>query len=66
MKKRVVFTVSAIWDDEAGVWTGSCDEIPAAAAAPTLDELMAKISRMALDFRRTMIRMFRPILFLSR
>jgi hypothetical protein len=49
MKKPVVFTVSAIWDDEAGVWTGSCDEIPAAADAPTLDELLAKISRMALD-----------------
>jgi hypothetical protein len=47
MKKPVVFRVSAIWDDEAGVWTGSCDETPA--DAPTLDELLAKISRMALD-----------------
>ena len=49
MKKPVVFTVSAIWDDEAGVWSGSCDEFPDAADAPTLDELLAKISRMALD-----------------
>ena len=28
MTKRVEFTVSAIWDEtEAGVWSGSCDEI---------------------------------------
>jgi hypothetical protein len=36
-------------DDEASVWTGHCDDIPAAADAPTLDELLAKISAMALD-----------------
>jgi len=45
----VIFTVSAIWDAEASVWSGSCDEIPAAADAPTLDELLEKISRIALD-----------------
>jgi hypothetical protein len=28
--------------------SGHCDEIPAAADAPTLDELLAKISAMAL------------------
>ena len=49
MTKPVIFTVSAIWDAEANVWSGHCDEIPAAADAPTLDELMDKISRMALD-----------------
>ena len=38
-----------IWDDEASVWSGHCDDIPAAADAPTLDELLAKISAMALD-----------------
>ena len=37
------------WDDEASVWSGHCDDIPAAADAPTLDELLAKISAMALD-----------------
>ena len=47
--KPVIFTISAAWDDEAGVWTGHCDDIPAAADAPTLDELLAKISAMALD-----------------
>jgi len=49
MSKPTIFTVSAAWDDEASVWTGHCDDIPAAAEAPTLDELMAKISAMALD-----------------
>jgi len=49
MAKPVIFTVSATWDDEASVWTGHCDDIPAAADAPTLDELLAKISAMTLD-----------------
>ena len=51
MSKPVIFTISAAWDDEASVWSGHCDDIPAAAAAaaPTLDELLAKISTMALD-----------------
>ena len=66
MKKPVVFTVSAIWDDEAGVWSGSCDEIPAAADAPTLDELLAKISRIALDLAPDNHPDVPPILFLSR
>ena len=49
MSKPVIFTVSAAWDDVASVWTGHCDDIPAAADAPTLDELLAKISAIALD-----------------
>ncbi len=49
MTKPVIFTVSTIWDAEANVWSGHCDEIPAAADAATLDELLEKISRMALD-----------------
>jgi hypothetical protein len=49
MPKPVIFTISASWDDEASVWSGHCDDIPAAADAPTLDELLAKISAMALD-----------------
>jgi hypothetical protein len=47
--KPVIFTVSAIWDAEAGVWSGHCDDLPAAADAATLDELLEKISQMALD-----------------
>jgi len=49
MSKPVIFTISAIWDNEAAVWTGHCDAVPAAADAPTLDELLAKISAMTLD-----------------
>jgi hypothetical protein len=49
MTKPLIFTISAARDDEASVWTGHCDDIPAAADAPTLDELLAKISAMALD-----------------
>ena len=49
MSKPVIFTVSAVWDEEARVWSGHCDDIPAAADAETLDGLIAKISRMALD-----------------
>jgi hypothetical protein len=49
MSKPVIFTVTAVWDEEAKVWSGHCDDIPAAADAVTLDELMSKISRIALD-----------------
>lgn len=49
MPKPVIFTISAAWDAEASVWSGHCDDIPAAADAATLDELLAKISAMALD-----------------
>ena len=49
MTTPLIFAISAAWDDEAAVWTGHCDDIPAAADAPTLDELLAKISAMALD-----------------
>src|SRR3954453_8801878 len=49
MSKPVIFTISAAWDQDASVWSGHCDDIPAAADAPTLDGLLAKISAMALD-----------------
>jgi len=49
MSKPTIFTISATWDDEASVWSGHCDDIPAAADAPTLDELLAKMSAMTLD-----------------
>jgi hypothetical protein len=49
MSKPVIFTISAVWDAEASVWSGHCDDIPAAADAPTLDALLEKISAMALD-----------------
>jgi len=49
MSKPTIFTISAVWDDEASVWSGHCDDIPAAADATTLDELLEKMSAMALD-----------------
>ncbi len=49
MSKPVILIISAVWDDEASVWSGHCDDIPAAADAPTLDELLAKMSAMTLD-----------------
>lgn len=49
MTRPVIFTISASWDDEASVWTGYCDAIPAAADAPTLDGLLTRMSEMALD-----------------
>jgi hypothetical protein len=49
MPKPTIFTISAVWDDEASVWSGHCDDIPAAADAATLDDLLAKMSSMALD-----------------
>jgi hypothetical protein len=49
MAEPIVFTITATWDEEGAVWTGHCDDIPAAADAPTLDELLAKISAMMLD-----------------
>jgi hypothetical protein len=49
MSKPVVFAITAAWDDEASAWSGHCDDIPAAADAPTLDDLLTKISAMALD-----------------
>lgn len=49
MSKPTIFTISAMWDEEASVWSGHCDDIPAAADAPSLDELLSKISAMALD-----------------
>ena len=49
MSKPTIFTISAVWDAEASVWSGHCDDVPAAADAPTLDALLDKISAMALD-----------------
>ncbi len=49
MSQPVIFTISVAWDQEASAWSGYCDDIPAAADAPTLDQLLNKISAMALD-----------------
>ena len=49
MQKPVIFTISAVWDTEASVWSGHCDAIPAAADSPSLDGVLEKIKAMALD-----------------
>jgi len=49
MSKPVIFTITATWDAEVSVWSGHCDDIPAAADAPSLDELLTKMSAMTLD-----------------
>lgn len=43
MNKRVLFEISALWDMEAQVWSGHCDDIPAAANAPMLDALLTSV-----------------------
>jgi Domain of unknown function (DUF1902) len=49
MSNPIIFSISATWDPEASVWTGHCDDIPAAADAPTFDGLLEKMTAMALD-----------------
>ncbi|KAB0679397.1 DUF1902 domain-containing protein [Aureimonas leprariae] len=47
--RPTIFTVAAHWDAEAGVWSGSCDAVPVAAEAETLDGLLAAIETMTAD-----------------
>jgi Domain of unknown function (DUF1902) len=49
MTKSTLFSISATWDAKAFVWTGHCNEIPAASDALTLDGLLEKMTAMALD-----------------
>ena len=49
MSRPTIFTITATWDDEVSVWSGSCDEIPAATDAPTLDGLLEKMTAIAID-----------------
>ncbi len=49
MSKPLIFTISAVWDADASIWSGHCDDFPAPADAPTLDALLEMISVMALD-----------------
>ena len=49
MLEPTIFTISASWDSETAVWTGHCDDIPAAADSPTLDGLLDKITALVYD-----------------
>jgi hypothetical protein len=46
MQKPLIFSISANWDEEASVWSGYCDAIPAAADSPTLDGVLDKITAL--------------------
>ena len=41
------FTVHAEFDDEAGAWLGSNDELPLSTEASTFDALMARVLEIA-------------------
>ena len=47
--RPTIFSIVASWDEEAAVWVGHCDEVPAAADAPTLDGLFEKIQAITMD-----------------
>jgi len=49
LPKPLIFTVSAAWDEESKVWKGTAEAIPASAEAATLDEVLTKISAIALE-----------------
>ena len=49
MSKPTIFPFSTLPDPIASVWSGHCDDMAAADDAPTLDELLDKISALALD-----------------
>jgi hypothetical protein len=44
---RKAFEITAQWDDEAGVWWCSNDELPLTTEAPTFDQLVARVLEIA-------------------
>ena len=44
---RKVFEITAQWDDEAGVWWCSNNELPLTTEAPTFEELVARVLEIA-------------------
>ena len=47
--RPTIFTLSAFRDEEAELWIGTCEAVPVAAEAPTLDRLLAQAAEMTLD-----------------
>ena len=42
------YVVEAFWDDEAGVWVATSDDVPGLTTeAPTLDALVARVNAVA-------------------
>ena len=44
---RKVFEILAEWDDEAGVWWGSNDELPLTTEAAPFEQLVARVLEIA-------------------
>src|SRR6516165_841148 len=44
---RKAFEITAQWDNEAGVWWCSNDELPLTTEAPTFEELVARVLEIA-------------------
>src|SRR5712691_922305 len=44
---RKAFEITAQWDDEAGVWWCSNDELPLTTEAPTFEQLVARVFEIA-------------------
>jgi hypothetical protein len=44
---RRAFEITAQWDDEAGVWWCSNDELPLTTEAPTFEQLVARVLEIA-------------------
>jgi hypothetical protein len=44
---RKAFEITAQWDDEAGVWWCSNDELPLTTEAPTFEQLVARVLKTA-------------------
>jgi hypothetical protein len=44
---RKAFEITAQWDDEAGVWWCSNDELPLTTEAPTFEQLVARVLEIA-------------------
>jgi len=43
------YTVDFAWDDEAGVWTAICDDIPLALESNSFDALIEKVKVCAAE-----------------
>lgn len=46
---RETYAIDLSWDDEAGVWTAICDELPLAIESNSYDALIEKIKIVAVE-----------------
>jgi hypothetical protein len=48
LQQRRRFEIRAEWDEEAGVWWCSNDELPLTTEAPTFEQLISRVAEIAL------------------